>query len=89
MATIKQFPKRMYLDEGRFQFFLVKTILEQKKGFTQQDILGVVSERCVEWEAESFRFLDKVMETLKFLTERGALEKISDVYYVGKVEIEG
>lgn len=89
MATIKPFPKRMYMNSGSFQFFLLKTILEQQKGFTQQDILELLSKRCISWEAESYMFLDTVKETLKLLTEGGALTEIANVYHVvRKVEIE-
>lgn len=89
MATIKPFQKRMYLDSNAFQIFLLKTILEQQKGFTQQDILELLSKRCIRREAESYMFLDRVKETLKLLTEGGELTKIANVYHVvRKVEIE-
>ena len=90
MAIAKPLPKRMYIDSNAFQFFSAKTILEKKKEFTKEDIIDLVSERCVPWEAESGELSRRVIETIKLFTENGTLIKNSRGYYVAiKVEIEG
>lgn len=79
MATLKEFPE-IITDLNETQMFITRTILSQKKPFTQSEIFDTVSKRC--YYAKTFKVTNMVLNTIEQLIESGELCENAGTYWV-------